>query len=361
MKIQSIRYLTREGFRNVWVNRLMSFASIGVLVACMVLIGFAILLTANVNVYMSDLEQQNVVMVYFNDENSVIYQNASNPLASSDASATTSNTATEATSDASSSTTSEQATTEAQTSKIPEDAYLVHNEEEAIAICKTLEKIDNIERVEFISKDQALENAKKTSLADMAGAFEILDEQGGNPMSHGARITLKSMDLFEQSVKDIENTTGVHSVVSHSALAKKISDIKSGIAMICFWIIGILGIIALVIVSNTIRVTMYNRKLEISIMKAVGATDAFIRLPFVIEGVILGLVSAIISEGILYFCYRVANDSMGESFKLSVPFGENALFLFGIFAAIGIIAGALGSAFMISKYLKRDGSEFKAI
>ena len=69
MKIQSIRYLTREGFRNVWVNRLMSVASVGVLVACMVLIGFAILLTQNVNVYMSSLEQQNVVMVYFNDEN----------------------------------------------------------------------------------------------------------------------------------------------------------------------------------------------------------------------------------------------------------------------------------------------------
>ena len=360
MKIQSIRYLTREGFRNVWVNRLMSFASIGVLVACMVLIGFAILLTKNVNVYMSDLEQQNVVMVYFNDENSVIYQSSSEPTASTDTASAVSGTESTAPA-ASESTASGESAQNDTTAKIPEDAYLIHNEEEAIAVCKAIEKISNVEKVEFISKDQALENAKKTSLADMAGAFEILDEQGGNPMSHGARITLKSMDLFEQSVKDIENTTGVHTVVSHSALAKKIADIKSGIAMICFWIIGILGVIALVIVSNTIRVTMYNRKLEISIMKAVGATDAFIRLPFVIEGVILGLVSAIISEGILYFCYRVATDSMGKSFKLSVPFGENALLLFGIFAAIGIFAGALGSAFMIGKYLKREGSEFKAI
>ena len=357
MKIQSIRYLTREGFRNVWVNRLMSVASIGVLVACMVLIGFAILLTENVNVYMSDLEQQNVVMVYFNDENSVIYQNASNPTASTTSTSSTASTTTSSGSASSAQTSS----TASSTSKIPEDSYLVHNEDEAIAICKTIEKIANVEKVEFISKDQALENAKKTSLADMAGAFEILDEQGGNPMSHGARITLKSMELFDQSVKDIENTTGVHSVVSHSALAKKISDIKSGIAMICFWIIGILAIIALVIVSNTIRVTMYNRKLEISIMKAVGATDAFIRLPFVIEGVILGLISALLSEGILYFCYRVATDSMGESFKLSVPFADNALFLFGIFAAIGIVAGAIGSAFMIGKYLRREGSEFKAL
>lgn len=361
MKIQSIRYLTREGFRNVWVNRLMSVASVGVLVACMVLIGFAILLTQNVNVYMSNLEQQNVVMVYFNDENSVIYQNASQLTTTETSSDTSSTSSDDKDEDSSSSKTSSGEDEEQKTSKIPESAYLIHNEEEAKAVCAQIEKIGNVESVEFISKDDALKNAKETSLSDMAGAFEILDEEGGNPMSHGARVTLTSMDIFEQTIKDIEKVEGVHTVVSHAELAKTIADIKSGISMICFWIIGILGIIALVIVSNTIRVTMYNRKLEISIMKAVGATDAFIRLPFIIEGVILGLVSAIISEGILYFCYRVAADSMGDSFTLSVPFGSQALTLFGIFAAIGVFAGALGSVFMISKYLKKEGSEFKAL
>ena len=367
MKIQSIKYLTREGFRNVWVNRLMSFASIGVLVACMVLIGFAILLTENVNASMNSLEQQNVVMVYFNDENSVIYQNASQLSTTTDASDTgsssdaSSSSSEDSYSDTSSGTSSGETTSEESTPVIPEDAYLIHNEEEAIAVCEEIKNIGNVENVEFISRDEALKNAKETVLADKAGAFEILDEDGGNPMSHGARVTLKNMDIFEQTIRDIENTEGVHTVVSQAKLAKKIADIKSGISMICFWIIGILGIIALVIVSNTIRVTMYNRKLEISIMKAVGATDAFIRLPFIIEGVILGLFSAVLSEGILYFCYRVAGDSMGESFSLSIPFSEQALPIFGIFAAIGVVAGALGSAFMISKYLKREGSEFKAL
>ncbi len=374
MKIQSLRYLTREGFRNVWVNRLMSFASIGVLVACMVLIGFAILLTQNVNASMTNLEQQNVVMVYFNDENSVIYQNASQLPTTSDGTTSTESTESDSSNSSSSSSYSSSSNTSStssdtaledgsaeETPAIPEDAYLIHNEEEAKAVVEELKKIGNVKDAEFISKDDALKNAKETVLADKAGAFEILDEEGGNPMSHGARVTLKNMDLFDETITDIENTTGVHTVVSQAKLAKKISDIKGGIAMICFWIIGILGIIALVIVSNTIRVTMYNRKLEISIMKAVGATDAFIRLPFVIEGIILGLISAILSEGILYFCYRVAGDSMSDSFKLSIPFGEQALFLFGIFAAIGIVAGALGSAFMIGKYLKKEGSEFKAI
>lgn len=359
MNIQSIKYLTREGFRNVWVNRLMSIASVGVLVACMVLIGFAILLTKNVNVYMSNLEQQNVVMVYFNDKNSVIYQDAK-PLASTDSSSVSSG----STSSAGGTTSSTSSTASSSSDKytVPDSAYLIHNEEEAKEVCKKLEEIDNIDSVEFISSDQALENAKDTTLKDMASAFEILNEEGnGNPMSHGARVTLKSMDKFDATVKAIEKTTGVHSVVSHGDLAKRIADIKSGISMICFWIIGILAIIALVIVSNTIRVTMYNRKLEISIMKAVGATDAFIRLPFIIEGVILGLASAILSEIILYFCYRVAAESMGDSFTLVVSFGSQALGLFGIFALIGIIAGSLGSAIMISKYLKKEGSEFKAL
>jgi cell division transport system permease protein len=327
MKIQSVRYLTREGFRNVWVNRLMSVASVGVLVACMILIGMAILLTKNVDATMSTLEQQNVVMAYFNDKNSVIYQG-------------------------------ENATADL---KVSDSDYLIHNEEEAKAVCKELEKIDNVASVEFISSDEALERAKDTVLKDQAGAFEIFEEEGGNPMSHGARITLVSMEEFDKTVSAVKKTTGVHSVVSHGELAKTISDIKSGIAMICFWIIGILGVISLVIVSNTIRVTMYNRKLEISIMKAVGATDAFVRLPFIIEGMILGLLSAIISEGLLYFCYRVAGEAMGGSFKLSIPFADEAWLLFGIFALIGIVAGALGSFIMIGKYLRKEGSEFRAL
>ena len=359
MKIQSVKYLTREGFRNVWVNRLMSIASVGVLVACMVLIGFAILLTQNENVFMSNLEQQNVVMVYFNDENSVLYQNASQLTATEDTSSASSSS--ESATSSNEGTSSDGDTSSKKESSVPESAYLIHNEEEAKAVCKEIEKIENVASVEFISSDEALKAAKETALQDMSGAFEILDEDGGNPMSHGARVTLISMDTFAQTLKNIEKVTGVQSVVSHAELAKTIADIKSGISMICFWIIGILGVIALVIVSNTIRVTMYNRKLEISIMKAVGATDAFIRLPFIIEGIILGLISAIVSEGILYFCYRVAGESMGDSFSLTVPFAGEALPLFGIFALIGIIAGALGSAIMIGKYLKKEGSEFKAL
>lgn len=364
MKLQSMKYLTREGFRNVWVNRLMSVASVGVLTACMILIGMAILLTKNVDKSMSSLEQQNVIMAYFNDKNSVLYGDASQLTGSAEASASASGDAGSSSSAASSTAASSAASTSSAASgsnDIPDSAYLIHNEEEAQAVCDELRKLDNVASVEFISSEDALKRAKETVLKDQAGAFEIFEEKGGNPMSHGARITLVSMDKFDETLQAISKTAGVQSVVSHGELAKKISDIKNGISIVCFWIIGILAVISLVIVSNTIRVTMYNRKLEISIMKAVGATDAFIRLPFIIEGVILGVISALISEGLLYFCYRVAGETMQNTLSFSIPFASEAWSLLGIFVLIGVLAGAVGSFIMIGKYLKKEGSEFRAL
>ena len=108
---------------------------------------------------------------------------------------------------------------------------------------------------------------------------------------------------------------------------------------------------------------MYNRKLEISIMKAVGATDSFIRIPFIIEGVLIGLISSLFAEGIVYFCYRVAIDSMVTSLDPTqiIPFADVAWILLGVFAVIGVFAGLFGSAIMIGKYLRKEGSEFSAI
>ena len=117
------------------------------------------------------------------------------------------------------------------------------------------------------------------------------------------------------------------------------------------------------IVSNTIRVTMYNRKLEISIMKAVGATDSFVRLPFMIEGVTIGLLSAISTTVILYFVYNAVEGVIKNQLNLVslIPFTDFFWYIFGIFAAIGCFAGLFSSAFMINKYLRKEGSEFRAL
>lgn len=328
MKLDSMRYLVREGCKNVWANRLMTIASVGVLVACMVLMGLAVLVSFNVDKALGNLEQQNVVMVYFDDKNAAIYDDK-NPIPAE---------------------------------KVKDEDYSIHNEEEGKAVCGEIKKIDNIANVEYISKEKALEEVKKTMLDGKEKYFEFLDENGGNPMSDGAKVTFVSMEYFRETVEKITSVKGVDAVQSQSDLADTINAIKQGVLVAGVWIIGILLIISLVIVSNTIRVTMYNRKLQISIMKAVGATDAFVRIPFVVEGVLIGVLSAMLSEGLVYVCYRIATETLSVTLGTTVvAFGSVAWLLLGIFFVIGIFAGVFGSVVMISKYLKKEGSEFSAI
>ena len=336
MKLSSVRYLTGEGFKNVWVNRLMTIASVGVLTACMVLIGLAVLISFNVEKAVGEIEQQNVVMVYFNDKNSVVYGDAQPILAEGET---------------------------FDDKDVKDTQYLVHNEEEAKKVCDDIAKIDNIASVEYVSKESALESVKSSMLEGKEEYFTFLDEDGGNPLSDGARVQLQSMENFSDTVNKIKGVKGVTRIQSQDDLADKISAIKKGIGVAGIWIIAILLVISLVIVSNTIRVTMYNRKLQISIMKAVGATNSFIRIPFIVEGVVIGLISALISECVVYFCYRVATEKIISSLGTSnvVSFASVAWLLLGIFAGIGVFAGLFGSAVMISKYLRKEGSEFSAI
>ena len=172
---------------------------------------------------------------------------------------------------------------------------------------------------------------------------------------------MADMELFDETIKEIEKLDGIDSIQSNSGLAEKLAAIKNGITVAGVWIIAILLIISLVIVSNTIRVTMYTRKLEIGIMKAVGATDTFVRLPFVVEGMVIGIISALIAEALLYFCYRIATETIVSAFGNVIAFSEMAWILLLLFVGIGVLSGVIGSVIIISKYLRKEGSEFAAI
>ncbi len=350
MKVSSVRYLVKEGAKNAWVNRLMTLASVGVLVACMVIIGLAILISENVNKAVGKLEQQNVVMAYMKDYNWALYSDKTDTSASADSAAQTSEDA--------------QSTEEqADENGIKNSDYVIHNDEEAKALCDKIAALDNVASVTYVTSDEGLESVKKSMLEGQESYFTFLDDKYGNPMSGAAKITMKNMEQFDDTVSQIKNIDGIDTVQSQNDLADKITAIKRGVTVAGFWIIAILMVIALVIVSNTIRVTMYNRKLEISIMKAVGATDSFVRIPFVVEGMIIGLISAVIAEGLLYFCYRVATETIISTLGTNdiVRYGDVAWWLLLIFAGIGVFAGILGSVIMISKYLRHEGSEFAAI
>ena len=355
MKISSIKYLTGEGVKNAWVNRLMTLASIGVLVACMVIIGLAILISENVNMAIGNLEQQNVVMAYMKDYSWALYgeQDTASEAQSSE---TTSDTAAEGGEEAA-------AGEEADENGIKPSDYVIHNDDEAKALCDKIAQLPNVASVTYVTGDEGLESVKKSMLEGQESYFTFLDEEYGNPLPGAAKVTMKDMSQFDDTLEQIKQMDGISAIQSQGDLADKITAIKRGIGIAGFWIIAILMVISLVIVSNTIRVTMYNRKLEISIMKAVGATDSFVRIPFIVEGVLIGVISALIAEGLLYFCYRVATETIISTLGTTdiVHYGDVAVMLLLIFIGIGAFAGVLGSVIMISKYLRREGSEFAAI
>lgn len=378
MKFSSMRYLAGEGVKNAWVNRLMTIASVGVLVACMVIIGLAILISENVNKAVGNLEQQNVVMAYMKDYNWALYGGGSD----ADTSSGTDSSASDASQDTASGSEEAEAGTSVESSEGSESTesttddtdkadengikpsdYVIHNDDEAKALCDEIAKIDNVAAVEYITSEEGLESVKESMIEGQESYFTFLDDEYGNPMSGAAKITMTDMSKFDETIDKIMELDGVDTIQSQSDLADKIAAIKRGVGIAGFWIIAILMVISLVIVSNTIRVTMYNRKLEISIMKAVGATDSFVRIPFVVEGMLIGLVSALIAEGLLYFCYRVATETIIATLGTTdiVYYSDVAWWLLLVFIGIGIFAGVLGSVIMISKYLRREGSEFAAI
>ncbi len=342
MKLASLKYLTGEGVKSVWANRLMSLASTGVLVACMVIIGLAILISENVNMAVGNLEKQNVVMAYMKDYTWALYDEEAPK--------------TEETS-------SEEASEEADKNGIKKSDYIIHNEEEAKTLCDEIAKLPNVAEVTYVSGEEGLESTKGLLPEGQEEYFTFLEEEYGNPLSGAAKIKMTDMALFDETVEEIKKIEGISAIQSQGDLADTLNALKKGIGVAGIFIISILVIISLVIVSNTIRVTMYNRKLEISIMKAVGATDAFVRIPFVVEGMLIGIISALISEGLLYFCYRVATETIASTLQTNdiVKYSDMALPLLIVFLAIGIIAGVIGSVIMIGKYLKKEGSEFAAI
>ena len=336
MKLNSVRYLVSEGFKNTWTNRLMTIASVGVLVACMVIIGFAVLISENVDMAMGNLEKQNVVMAYMEDYSWALYGEGNSQLGKNPEE-------------------------KADENGIRPSDYVIHNEEEAEALCDKIAKLDNVDSVTFVSSEEGLEAATKSMTEEQKEYFTFLNKEGENPLSGAAKVSMKDMKYFDKTVAEIQKLDGIDTIQSSSEDAETILAIKDGLAVAGGWIIAILMIIALVIVSNTIRVTMYTRKLEISIMKAVGATDTFIRLPFVVEGMVIGIVSALLAEGILYFCYRIATEKIASTFGAVVPFGDMIWVLLLLFIGIGVIAGVIGSVIIISKYLRKEGSEFAAI
>ena len=297
MKGASLKYLTKEGFRNVWVNRLMSLASVSVLMACLVIIGLGAMIFFNIDALLDTVERQNVVMVYV-DKNA----------------------------------------TDEQTSQLGNQ----------------LKTLNNIEDCIFVPKEDALQ-AQIEAMGEDAVLLEGLNE---NPLPDAYKVVVKDLTQFKPTVDSIKKLDGVDVVRENSDVADKLIGIRKGVSAVIIGMVSLLFVVSLFIISNTIRITMFSRKLEISIMKAVGATNWFIRWPFMIEGMLLGVISGLLSFGVLVGLYRgmvyVFDDVL--SIFTPVPFGGYAGYILLVFMAIGIFTGSFGSIISMGKYLKEQGS-----
>lgn len=303
----SLRYLIKEGFRNTWTNRMMSIASICVLMSCLVLIGSASMMFLNIDSLLGKIEEENVIMVYISDD---------------------------ATQDD------------------------INNMANEIKAC------GNIKDVEFVSKEAAWQEQLNTMEEAQAEFFTQISSD--IPLPNAYKVTVQDLDKFNDTVSKLKQLQHIDTIRENQNLAKKLVAIRQGITVIAFVIIAVLFVISLFIISNTIKLTVYSRRLEISIMKSVGATNSFVRLPFVVEGMILGIVSGIISLGLVWGLYELAVKEFADLLSTFnglgfLSFKDYALPMLGVFVAIGVITGVGGSLITMRKYLNKEGSEISGI
>lgn len=298
----NLRYLTKEGFRNVRVHKLMTVASITVMLSCLLLIGGAYLIYTNIQSVIERVGEQNVIMVFVDDEATL--------------------------------------------------------EQEAV-LSDQIKANPNVKDCVFISREESFSNI----IYNMGESAQVLDEIGSDFLPNAYKVTINDMEEFGNTVNTIKNYDNVLSIRENGELARRIADIQNAVGLVSIVIVIILLIVSLFIIANTVRITMFSRSLEISIMKAVGATNWFIRWPFLVEGVIIGVLSAMISYGLIFGLYAAAEKVLASMFAIlgntMVPFEECMWVLLIAFVSTGVVTGAAGSFISLGRYLKEHGKVVK--
>ena len=293
MRINNLGYLLKEGFRGIFLHGFMSFAAVCVTVACLLIVGSFSILVYNVNIMVDDLNQTNEVMVYIDE---------SLPF------------------------------------------------EQAQAIETKIRQITNVYEANLVSREEALENF----ITDHGGdpAFSGVEAQD---LRHRVVVTLEDNSLMQQTVGELEVIEGVAKIKASYELAEGFSTLQNVLQIVTLAVISVLLVVSLLIISNTVKMAMYDRKDEIAIMKMVGATNGFIRLPFVVEGFMLGMMGAGAAFGLEWLLYdllvkRVEAMDTLQLFRF-VPFQQLLLPMICTFGAAGLFVGILGSWTSIRKFM----------
>ncbi len=293
MKINNLGYLIKEGIRSIFLHGLMSFASVCVTVACMIIVGSFSILMYNLNIMVEELNQTNEVLAYV-------------------------------------------------------DSSL--SDAEAKSVGTKINMIDNIMQATFISREEALQNF----IDDHAesNSFQSVDPQD---LRHRFRVILEDNTKMEQTVAMIEQVPGVVMVDAEYEMAEGFATITSVVNLVSYGIIAILLAVSLLIISNTVKLAMYDRQNEIAIMKMVGATNGFIRFPFVVEGFLLGSTGASVAFGLQWVLYDALVVKISEVDALGlfsfVPFVELLVPMLVTFSVAGLFVGIVGSLMAIRRFL----------
>lgn len=304
MRISSFRYLLKQGFRNIWTNRMMSFASFCVLLVSMLLIGFSLLFIANINMFIGSVEDRNEVIIFLNDDVS---------------------------------------------------------DERIEEMNNALVQMDNISKVSFYSKEQAWEDMK----ADIPNANELfayIDGEGQeSPLIDAFRIRVTDIDNMSATLMEINKMSDIYDIRSPGDFIDILSGLKSMIAIISVIVLLALLVVSLVIIYNTTRASVDFRKKEINIMKYVGATNTFIKIPFFIEGMLMGILAGGIATLLTWLGYReltellMRDTTIWSVFNVSsfIPLEGTLLIAMALcYVASGAVIGAIGTVMSTGKYLK---------
>ena len=293
MKLNNLGYLLKEGFRGIFLHGFMSFAAVCVTVACLVIVGSFSALAYNLDEMVQELNQTSEILVYV-------------------------------------------------------DADLT--DAEARSIGTKINLIDNVLQSTFVSREEALEDF----IADHDGDSAFSGVQASD-LRHRYVVTLEDNSKMKETDAQLKQLPGVAKTNAAYELAEGFTTIQNVLHIVCAAVIAVLLVVSLLIISNTVKLAMYDRKDEIAIMKMVGATNGFIRLPFVVEGFTLGMMGAILAFGLEWVGYdaliqKIADVDALQLFNF-VPFQELLIPMVVVFTAAGMFVGIVGSWTSIRKFM----------
>ncbi len=294
MRINNLGYLIKEGFHGIFLHGFMSFAAICVTIACLLIVGSFSILAYNLDVMVEKLNQTSEIMVYV-------------------------------------------------------DSSL--SDAEARSIGTKINQLDNVQNAVFVSREEALQNF--VSDHNNNAAFNGVQAQD---LRHRYVVTLEDNALMKQTDNQLQLIPGVAKTNAAYELAEGFTTIQNVLNIASVALIAMLLVISLLIISNTIKLAMYDRKDEIAIMKMVGATNSFIRLPFIVEGFTLGMIGAILGFGLEWILYdslveRISSVDALRLFSFVSFTGDLLVPMLITFGSAGLFVGIVGSWTSIRKFM----------